>query len=269
MRRLVFAVLFGVGMALITFNLGQWQSGRAEQKQALHNRQVAALEAAPITPQQPTVDLDNLSYRKVSLEGRFIPGALVYIDNRQVNARPAVQVVQAFQPKGADHVVPVDRGLLLRSPARPREAPPMPGQEVDPAGHGEPLVLLATLLPRFAQSAELRGLSLGAEGQVHTHQSNGVSVWSNFDVDLFGQLVGLPVSNYVLTQQPVLVQAPAGAAGTPPVQALAGFHHVAAELPEQVAKHRGYAFQWYSMTVALLLLTGFFVYREFFRGSSS
>ncbi|HEX4878721.1 MAG TPA: SURF1 family protein [Limnobacter sp.] len=268
--KLLLTLLLGLGMAAITFNLGQWQSGRAQQKQALHDQQVEALAAAPITPVQPLVDLDNLSYRKVELKGRFIPDALVYIDNRQFNGRPAVQVVQAFQPDGAEHVVPVDRGLLLRDPREPRLAPPMPSPVVDVPGQGGPVVLQATLLPRFAQAAELRGMGLGVQGRIHREKSNGHAVWSNFDLALFEQEYKRPVSNFVLTEQAVLVASVQGRA-LPANQAAQrnGFYHSAVALPEQVAKHRGYAFQWFSMTVALVLLTLFFVYREFFKGKSA
>ncbi|HEX4843782.1 MAG TPA: SURF1 family protein [Limnobacter sp.] len=268
--KLMLTLLLGFAMATLTYNLGQWQTGRAAQKQALHDQQVAALAAAPITPMQSVVDLDNLSYRKVALKGRFIPDALVYIDNRQVNGRPAVQVVQAFQPEGAAHVVPVDRGLLLRDPREPRLAPSMPGQAVDAPGQGGEVLLQATLLPRFAQAAELHGMALGAQGDVHQEQNNGRAVWSNFDPTLFATLVNRPVSNFVLTEQPVLV-AMGDLAATPAagVTQRNGFYHSAVALPEQVAKHRGYAFQWFSMTVALVLLTLFFVYREFFKGKSA
>jgi cytochrome oxidase assembly protein ShyY1 len=44
-----------------------------------------------------------------------------------------------------------------------------------------------------------------------------------------------------------------------------GFYHLAVPLQEQVAKHKGYAFQWFTMSAVLVLLTLFFVYREFFR----
>ncbi|HEX4918343.1 MAG TPA: SURF1 family protein [Limnobacter sp.] len=268
--KLMLTLLLGFGMAALTFNLGQWQTARATQKQALHNQQVAALAAAPITPLQAVVDLDNLSYRKVELKGRFIPGALVYIDNRQVNGRPAVQVVQAFQPDGAEHVVPVDRGYLLRDPREPRVAPPMPGPDLDGPGRGQGVLLQATLLPRFAQAAELQGIGLGEQGNIHQEQNNGQAVWSNFDSLLFEKHVKRPVSNFVLTQQPVLVElgdASAAVSGYDTKQRN-GFYHSAVALPEQVAKHRGYAFQWFSMTAALVLLTLFFVYREFYRGKS-
>lgn len=263
--KLAFTVLIGAGLVWLTFSLGQWQTGRAQEKQALFDVQARALAASPISPASAQLDLDNLSYRKIELRGTFDAKALIYIDNRQVNGRPAVQVVQGFQPEGAGFLIPVDRGLLLRDPADPRRAPNMPSGS---AGGGEPVELRGTILPRFAQSAELRGLQLGSADEIYVEESNGFQVWSNFSADKFAERAGQAVSNFVVTLQPVAqtteVQAQAETA-----QQVDGFYHVAVPLQAQVAKHKGYAFQWFTMSAVLVLLTLFFVYREFYKGNKT
>lgn len=261
--KLLFSLVLGFGLAFTTWSLGNWQTGRAEQKSALHDKQAKALLAAPISPSDAMLDVDNLSYRKVELHGRYLSNAVVYIDNRQVNGRPAVQVVQGFQPDGKGFVVPVDRGLLLRNPADPRRAPELPAEaasQTDQAADAQGVLIQGTLLPRFAQSAELRGVQVEGAQAIHRERSNGFEVWSNFSSVEFGKLLDQPVSNFVVTLQPV------GLAGdvAPAAQKVNGFYHAPVALPEQVAKHKGYAFQWYSMTLALIVLTLFFIYREFF-----
>ncbi|HAV74305.1 MULTISPECIES: SURF1 family protein [unclassified Limnobacter] len=256
--KLLFTLLIGAGLVWLTFSLGQWQTGRAQEKQTLFDAQARALAAEPVSPASARLDLDNLSYRKIELRGRFEAKALIYIDNRQVNGRPAVQVVQGFRPEGANFLIPVDRGLLLRNPAEPRLAPNMPAGAMR---DGEMFNLQGTILPRFAQSAELRGIALGDAENIVMAQSNGFDVWSNFSVNEFEKRTGEPVSNFVVTQQPV-----AQTTGQQPQASIAGgFYHLAVPLQEQVAKHRGYAFQWFTMSAVLVLLTLFFVYREFFR----
>ena len=256
--KLILTLLIGAGLVWLTFSLGQWQTGRAQEKQTLFDAQARALAAEPVSPASARLDLDNLSYRKIELRGRFEAKALIYIDNRQVNGRPAVQVVQGFRPEGANFLIPVDRGLLLRNPAEPRLAPNMPAGAMR---DGEMFNLQGTILPRFAQSAELRGIALGDAENIVMAQSNGFEVWSNFSVDEFEKRTGEPVSNFVVTQQPV-----AQTTGQQPQASIAGgFYHLAVPLQEQVAKHRGYAFQWFTMSAVLVLLTLFFVYREFFR----
>ncbi|MEH6998640.1 MAG: SURF1 family protein [Limnobacter sp.] len=256
--KLLFTLLIGAGLVWLTFSLGQWQTGRAQEKQTLLDAQARALAAEPVSPASARLDLDNLSYRKIELRGRFEAKALIYIDNRQVNGRPAVQVVQGFRPEGAEFLIPVDRGLLLRNPAEPRRAPNLPASA---AQDGELFNLQGTILPRFAQSAELRGFGLGEAENIVMDQSNGFEVWSNFSADEFEKRFGKPVSNFVVTLQPV-----AQTAGQQPQASIVGgFYHLAVPLQEQVAKHKGYAFQWFTMSAVLVMLTLFFVYREFFR----
>lgn len=264
--KLAFTVLIGASLVWLTFSLGQWQTGRADEKQTLFDAQARALAASPISPAGSQIDLDNLSYRKIELQGRFDAKALIYIDNRQVNGRPAVQVVQGFRPEGADFLVPVDRGLLLRNPADPRRAPDMPLE----AGEADETVkdltkLNGTILPRFAQSAELRGALLGAADDVYKEENNGFQVWSNFSVLEFSKHLNQPVSNFVVTLQPVAQTGDSPGEAPAETRKVNGFYHVAVPLQEQVAKHKGYAFQWFTMSAVLVLLTLFFVYREFFR----
>lgn len=263
--KLAFTVLIGAALVWLTFGLGQWQTGRAQEKQALFDAQARALAASPISPVSAQLDLDNLSYRKIELRGTFDAKALIYIDNRQINGRPAVQVVQGFQPEGAGFLIPVDRGLLLRDPANPRRAPKMPSSALE---HIEAIELRGTILPRFAQSAELRGLLLGSTGEIYVEESGGFQVWSNFSVGKFAEQAGKPVSNFVVTLQPVAQTTEAQAAADT-AQRVDGFYHVAVPLQEQVAKHKGYAFQWFTMSAVLVLLTLFFVYREFYKGNKT
>jgi surfeit locus 1 family protein len=264
--KLAFTLLIGASLVWLTFSLGQWQTDRAAEKQQLFDAQALALAASPISPTDSQIDLDNLSYRKIELRGRFDAKALIYIDNRQVNGRPAVQVVQGFRPEGADFLIPVDRGLLLRDPADPRRSPEMPVEEL--TADNSSTDLNGTILPRFAKSAELRGALLGAADDIYKEENSGFQVWSNFSVDEFGKHLHQPVSNFVVTLQPVaqIGDSP----GEPPAatRKVNGFYHVPVPLQEQVAKHKGYAFQWFTMSAVLVLLTLFFVYREFFRHES-
>jgi len=262
--KLAFTLLIGGLLVWLTFSLGQWQTGRAAEKQTLFDTQARALAASPISPTDARIDLDNLSYRKIELRGRFDAKALIYIDNRQVNGRPAVQVVQGFRPEGAGFLIPVDRGLLLRNPAEPRRAPDMPGEAAAQAE--QPISLRGTILPRFAKSAELRGMQLGDAENIYREEQNGFQVWSNFGVDDFARQLGQPVSNFVVTLQPVAQTGDGQGEAPAETRKVDGFYHVAVPLQEQVAKHKGYAFQWFTMSAVLVLLTLFFVYREFYKG---
>lgn len=255
--RIALPLMVGLVLASVTYQLGQWQTGRADEKLVKLAQQEKALTMAPVTPESANLDPDELAYRKLEVEGTFLANQVIYIDNRQFAGKPAVQVIQAFKPKGRDFVIPVDRGYLVRDPREPRRAPELP----DEANQGNVVTLLrATLLPRFARSAELRGLSVEATQEILKIEQNGYPVWSNFDTESFGNQVGEVVSKYVATVQPVkLTSQPDQSNQT---QKQSGFYIEAVKLPEQVAKHKGYAFQWFAMTVALLVLTAFLIIKE-------
>ena len=251
--------VLGLALACITYSLGQWQTSRAAQKTQLYARQVAALHAPIISSVDSLLDINKLAYRQLELKGHFVPHALVYIDNRQFNGKPAVQVIQAFEPEGQPFVIPVDRGFLLRNATAPRRAPDLPTQALG----NERVLLKATLLPHFARSAELRGVSVGDSTHIHKEQNNGYAVWSNFSFTDFASEVKMPVSNFAATLEPVVVASDAQALqAQQPDQTSQGFYLASVPLAAQVARHEGYAFQWYAMTVALVLLTLFFVHRE-------
>lgn len=259
LTRLVATIALGIGLSLVTYNLGLWQTSRAQEKLDVLEKQKAALEAAPITPSSATIPMPDQAYRRLRLQGSWLPGSVVYIDNRQVNGRPAVQVVQAFRPIGKQFVIPVDRGLLLRNPAEPRRAPDLPAKQE--SGDQNEMVLQATILPHFARSAELRGLALEDSEQILKEDNNGHQVWSNFSLEEYRKMMPYEVSNFVATLQTVSFTSEQDNK----TQLQNGFYLNAVKLPEQVAKHKGYAFQWYTMSLVLMLLSGWFVYREYFQ----
>lgn len=254
--RLIVTIAIGLGLSTVTYSLGQWQSGRAEQKLRMLEKQRESMLAAPVLPSTANLPMPESSFRRLDLIGQWLEHSIVYVDNRQVGGRPAVQVIQAFQPAGKDFVIPVDRGLLLRDPAQPRRAPDMPSTQPE----GEMVSIEATVLPYFARSAELRGLMLEDSSQIMMQQANGYRVWSNFSLIKYEKLLPLKVTNFVATLQPVLFEKEQDNK----TQIQNGFYLNAVKLPEQVAKHKGYAFQWYTMTFVLILLSAWFIYRENF-----
>jgi surfeit locus 1 family protein len=79
--------------------LGNWQTGRAEQKRAA----AAAVE-------------------RVVLKGRFLSEHLVLLDNRLRNGRPGYEVLTPFAVEGGRSHVLVNRGWIAAGPSR--DVPP-------------------------------------------------------------------------------------------------------------------------------------------------
>jgi surfeit locus 1 family protein len=225
--------------SMFTFSLGQWQTRRAQEKEVLEVRRKTAWQAEALTLTTPlSVNVQSIQFRRVQLKGRFLPDAWVFLDNRQYQGRPAVSVIQAFEVHPHGLVIPVDRGLLLRNPSRPRELPVFP--EIT-----QTVTIEGLALERFARTAELSGLMLAEPSEVHVQGH----LWSNFDAQRFARLYGQTKTDFVVMQ----LSDPGD-----------GLLHQPPQWSSDVGKHRGYAFQWYSLTLVLLGFGAFLLWREVF-----
>lgn len=102
---------------IATALLGRWQMGRAEQKQQWQ----AALERQAAAPSLAAADLRALDpaepqawlHRRVALQGRWLAEQTVYLDNRQMQGRPGFFVLTPLQLDGGATVL-VQRGWVAR-----------------------------------------------------------------------------------------------------------------------------------------------------------
>lgn len=260
------ASLFVASLALgtLTFNLGQWQTRRAEEKLAMETQREEALRAEEFMPTAAVLpDVAPFKFRRVRLQGQFIPDAWVALDNRLVSGRPAVSIVQAFRVEPGGFVLMVDRGLLPRDPAAPRVLPAF-------RSDAQTVTIQGFFLERFPRTAELWGLRVADASEVHR---NGRE-WSNFNANDFqrefaAQLGTSAIGNYVVQQMPERgigdMQPNLVLDGRSTVDIKAdtdGFYRVLPQWSSDVAKHRGYAFQWYSLTVLLAVMVVVLVLRQ-------
>jgi surfeit locus 1 family protein len=222
--RFVLITLAAVAVALLTARLGVWQLSRAAEKNAL---QAATEQQA----EQPLLDaLPNDAqpatwyHRRVQLKGRWSAAHTVYLDNRQMNGRPGFFVVTPLAlPDG--RAVLVQRGWLPRDvDDRTRiDDPPAPAGEVRVEGR---------IAPPPSRLFEFEG---GDAGRIR----------QNVDTEAFARESGLrllPLSvvqtGPATAEDKLLRQWPAPATG--------------------VAKHYGYAFQWFGLsTLAVILYVWF------------
>ncbi len=105
-------LLFMLGLAL-----GQWQLGRAAQKTALHDA-IAESHAKPQLDNKGFLALltkGDVVYRRVSLTGRWLHDATVFLDNRAMNERVGFVVVTPLRLEPTGQVVLVQRGWVARN----------------------------------------------------------------------------------------------------------------------------------------------------------
>ncbi len=210
--------------------LGNWQSGRALEKAPVEGRQTLARDAAALELGADVVDPISVDGRRLRVRGEFLGQATVYWDNQIVDRVAGFAVITPLRLAGGSMIVLVDRGVVAPGPERaklPLVATPAGIVEVEGRAYIPPR--------RTVELAD--NVDQGA-------------LWQNLTTEKFARRTGLNVHGFVLRQggaaEPGLRRvsdAPAGAA--PGMTA---------------AKHRGYAFQWYSLAALVLVLYVFFTF---------
>ena len=211
------AALAGAAMALA---LGVWQWGRAQQKIALHES-MAARESLPAVDAAAWLAAPaGFVHRRVRLRGQWLPEYTVYLDNRQMQARPGFYVVTPLRIEGRPQVVAVQRGWVPRNFERREQLPPVQ----TPAGTVE---IEGRLAPPPAKLYEF-----AAAGQGPIRQK--------LDLAAFRDETRLPLLTEVSVQQ-----------ADPPSEGLLRDWPQAGSGAE---KNFGYAFQWWALSALIATL---------------
>ncbi len=113
--RLPVPVLLGlIGAALVVLlGLGTWQLQRNEWKQDLVERSHARTDAAPLALRGSTdVDPEEVDYRRVTLEGHWLPEGALTLVNRVRAGTLGLEVVVPFRPADGGPDVLVNLGWI-------------------------------------------------------------------------------------------------------------------------------------------------------------
>ena len=205
--------------------LGMWQLSRADEKlslQAAREQQSAkeVLGGGSLAQRDDAVNKrQELIHRRMVLKGRWLPQHTLYLDNRQMNAKPGFYVLTPMHLEGTEVVVMVQRGWAQRSftdrTALPSIQTPDGGVEVQ--GH---------LAPWPSRLYDFGGPEDGPIRQ-------------NLDLENFRKETGLNVLEVSLLQS--------GPASE-------GLLREWPKVASGVEKHHGYAFQWFGLSGLIALL---------------
>jgi surfeit locus 1 family protein len=123
-------VVAAAGCALFVA-LGNWQSGRAEEKLAAQRLTDALATAAPARLPATLVAASEYAGRRVTVRGEYVSRHSVFIDNRVHKGVAGYHIVTPFRIEGADLHVLVNRGWVAAGPRRDRlpEVAAAPGQQ--------------------------------------------------------------------------------------------------------------------------------------------
>jgi len=234
--------LAAVVFAALTATLGQWQWGKAEMKtakQAVYDQG----ERLPVLTWQEVVGLGTEAfYRRVRMQGRYLPDYQVLLDNRVQDGRAGYHIVTPLQI-GQGVEVLVDRGWVEASADR-RQVP-----VVD--------------TPTGEQTVE--GILVQAQGR-YLELGQGTEtgkVWQNLDLERYRAWMG---------KQGAKGQGAGGqSAGGQGMGALSdwlvlqtsqakdGLVRIWPKPDLGVARHQSYAVQWFSMCALIVGLWFYFV----------
>nr|WP_315135507.1 SURF1 family protein [uncultured Limnohabitans sp.] len=218
-----------LGMALlgmgVTFSLGLWQLGRAAEKTAFQDAKTQQADKVALDGRTLGSALDDqaqragLIHRRMVLMGRWLPQHSVFLENRQMNAKPGFFVLTPLQIEGTNGVVLVQRGWAQRSFTDRAALPAIqtPEGQVEIEGH---------LAPWPSRLYDFGGVEQGPIRQ-------------NLDLQAFRKETGLGLLDVSLLQsgpasEGLLREWPVVASG--------------------VEKHHGYAFQWFGLSGLIALL---------------
>lgn len=237
MWRSVMPTVAALAVIALTLSLGNWQLRRAQEKLALQAQRDAARSLPPETIGSTSLSpaqAGTLDGRPVQATGRLLPERSVYLDNRSHKGIAGFHLVTplriaASAGSGEPIHVLVVRGWVPRDPqVRERLVEPQTPDGV-------------VTVPGIAQRELGRVLELASMPA----PGPGQRIWPNLTIDEFAAWSGLRL-------QPVMIRQSGPVAGAAP-----GEDELVRDWPApglDVDKHRGYAFQWYALAFATVVL---------------
>jgi cytochrome oxidase assembly protein ShyY1 len=214
-------VAFGV-------SLGNWQLRRAEQKLALQEQMLMRAEFAPVNSNALAPKQTPEEFRRVVAKGEFIASWAVYLDNRPYQGRAGFYLLMPFKLAGSEQSVLVMRGWFPRDAINREHIPTI----TVPEGVIQIEGRVRASTGKVMQLGEAAALEPGAIAQ-------------NVDVAEFARASKLSLQTFIIEQTN---DAADGLVRDWPIPSVG------------IDKHKGYAFQWYSLALVaavFFLVTGF------------
>ncbi|MFT5137828.1 MAG: surfeit locus 1 family protein [Arenicella sp.] len=240
-------MLLGLAGCLIMISLGNWQLSRADQKQAILDQvqqrsAIAPVSLASILPQPSTsgftkepTNFKQLSFKQVIADGRYAADQSVFIDNKVVASRVGYTLLTPFKIEGSEWWILVDRGWLSVGESR-------------------------ASLPQFETESAMVRLN----GRLNMPPAQP-PLWNDrYPVSKGAVWQYLPISDYAQQMKLNLLPLVLELAPTQSSEIDQNLIRQWSAIDDQwVAKHQGYAFQWFAMAFAFFIACSVLAYRSF------
>ncbi len=222
-RRKLIVAFFAAAIGIATtIALGNWQTRRGDAKLSLQAQADAAERAVPIdiAPSRSSIeDVAAALPRKVRVTGVFDHAGTVYLDNRTLGGVAGFYVITPLVVGDGLPAVLIDRGWHARSMqdrTRVTATLPLPGRiAIEGLAVARPPMLL----------------ELGRQPERRVP-----GIWQNLDYAAYEQATGRRVARFVIRQSG---------------KASDGLRREWPQPASGIEKHRGYAFQWYSLAALI------------------
>ena len=211
-------------LAPVLVGLGLWQTDRAEQRTATVELYTTRIHSPPITIGATLEAPGEIEYRQVRTSGTWDQSREFFLDNQVSNRRAGYHVITPLLLKGGTTAVLVNRGWIL-APAD-RSILPV----TDPLTGIADIVGVAVIPPEYT-------FTLKDDGPLDEISS---PVWQVLDLQRFEDAAPYPVQKFVIQLDPSI---PTGfeREWKPPSD-------------EWIFRHKAYAFQWFALCAALLVI---------------
>lgn len=208
-------------MAMLFIHLGNWQADKGERRAAEIQQFRERAKQGPFLVGSDVLEPAQLQDAPVAVRGHYLPAEQFYIDNRQEDGKPGLQLVTPLQISGGQTRVLVNRGWIAwadRQAALPSVATPDGEVQV----HG------------IASEPSRKKFFL-----ITAKQDERPQLWNRLDLERYTALHREPVQGFVILQNAD--------------DSKDGLVRHWPEPEDRVAMHQSYSLQWYGMAAALLV----------------
>lgn len=204
---------------VILLMLGNWQLSRAQEKET-RQEQLDRLSQQPVISLPTTqIRLEDYQFRQIEVHGTYVPSHTIYLDNKIYRGVVGYQIITPVRLGTSSMHVLINRGWVAAGRTRDQlPNVPTPSDEVRVLG--------------IANSPTQRTLELSTE-------TVSGRVWENLHLDRYRQATGLTLQPLVILQQNDVKD---------------GLVRQWSRPDSGATRNLGYAFQWFSMALAVLIL---------------
>lgn len=244
LKRLL-VLLVTLAAVMVTASLGVWQMRRAAYKEAIateianKNQQFARINPDLLAIKNIVNDGQRQSWmeaeihRRAELTGRWLHKYTVFLDNRQMKGRVGFFVATPLWLDGTQDVIWVQRGFVPRDFQDRSRVPALPLVN-------EPVRVQGRLMAQIPRTFELEAKSSPDSASANATMTEKSSrIWQNLpDIQLGAGMTLLPLA---------VLQTQASDASD-------NLQRDWPAIDTGVAKHHGYAFQWFALSALLIAL---------------